>query len=382
MRLVNVVLVAVLIALVYAQVDDFMSYAQTVIINVPNTTTLGEGVRLYLVNSVQTIPPQQPFRVGEQMEFPWAVQNTGTVTLTNVVVTTTLDSGTSNFISEDCTILGSDVTCLIPDLVAGERYPASGFFRFAVTIEPELNDSFYFNTGRVCGTWEAITYCASDRSAAIIQDTITTPIPDPIPDPEPEPDPILPNPPVLEVTVDGLKFDFKWTQDSLNGVLPISYKGEYYVTENNVIIQPLQNLEKTCPSINIGCGPFNIQGNIGTYTHTHEVDGVFGHCFFITAVWEEFGEIAADVVCSETISIPDVTPPDSTTFPDLETRFVDIENRLSVLEGQQLVDITDLENRVTIVENDVVSFNLEMNRLGAIFDLFRSFIVSLSGILT
>lgn len=142
------------------------------VVIVPNSVTFGEGVRIYLVNSIITVPPQQPFKVGEEINFSWGVQNTGTVTLTNVIVTSDLGTGVSNFHSPDCTISGSKVTCLIPDLAPGERYPVNGFFDFFVTIEPELADTFYINIGKVCGQYQDIIYCTTDGATIKIDATL------------------------------------------------------------------------------------------------------------------------------------------------------------------------------------------------------------------
>jgi len=163
------------------------------VVDVPNNVTLGEGIRVYLVNTVLSVPVQNPFNVGDQMDFRWAIQNTGTIPLTNVVVHSELNPGTSNFVSDDCTIEGNLVTCLSPNLAPGERY---GFFSFFVTIEPELVGTLFRSEGKVCGESEGVVYCATDRSIAVIE-----PLVDPIPDPEP---PVVTDPIVLQVNVTAL----------------------------------------------------------------------------------------------------------------------------------------------------------------------------------
>ena len=183
--MVNSLFILLIVVLVVIGIGFFIIAASAAqhppVIIIPNSVTLGEGVRIYLVNTMITVPPQQPFRVGEEIDFSWAVQNTGTVTLTNVVVTSELRAGVSNFHSPDCTISGSTVACLIPDLGPSERYPVNGFFDFFVTIEPELADTFYRNTGKVCGQYQDIIYCTTDRSAVLIQPLEVPSTPDPIP---------------------------------------------------------------------------------------------------------------------------------------------------------------------------------------------------------
>jgi len=161
------------------------------VVTVPNTLDLVSGIGVYVVNQATTndefgTKGQGTFEVGEEINVFLRVRNTGTVPLTNVAITLDLPNyptGVSNFRSgnlfgtPDCSIQGSLVTCLVPDLAPTEFFPSNNFLDFWLTIEPEIAGTFWRNTAFVSGEYNSTIYRASDRSGANIPEITTEPLP-------------------------------------------------------------------------------------------------------------------------------------------------------------------------------------------------------------
>lgn len=115
---------------------------------------------LYFANEVEV--------QGTTIYYSWYVLNTGSSTASNIEITSNLNPGFTNFQSNNCTLVGNQLTCLIPNLGPGQRYPQS--FTDYITWSIDFTGSSttapttYTNSAIVCGD----VGCEQDNSIATI----------------------------------------------------------------------------------------------------------------------------------------------------------------------------------------------------------------------
>lgn len=122
---------------------------------------------IYIVNTIQDIPPLSGTNIGEDFKMIWGIENRGNVDVDNVFIRGTLKSGVTfvSSSSSNCTYDTSTriIDCLVPGTIA----PFQGIIihNFILTVDVA---GTWINTAGVCGNYLGVDYCDFDDSFIVI----------------------------------------------------------------------------------------------------------------------------------------------------------------------------------------------------------------------